>query len=90
MRLVSRHFYFKVMDNASEEQLKINFQKIANTEYKVDNISVKPDYESSKLFAFKMDIETHKRLMRHKAETGISIRDFINAAILQKLKKDEY
>ena len=42
------------------------------------------------LFAFKMDIETHKRLMRYKAENGIPIGEYINSAILESLEKDGF
>ena len=50
----------------------------------------KENEPKQKLFAFKMDIQTHKRLMRYKTENGIPIGEYINSAILESLEKDGF
>ena len=72
------------MENSSNEQLKINFLKTLeieipqNTERKLKSMLIK------------VDIETHKRLMQMRVNTGKMMNDFINEAIIFKLNQENF
>ena len=71
-----------------QEERKNNFSEIIKPNN--EDEQGKENEPKQKLFAFKKDVETHKRLMRYKAENGIPIGEYINSAILESLEKDGF
>ena len=71
-----------------QEERKNNFPEIIKPNN--EDEQGKENEPKQKLFAFKMDVETHKRLMRYKTENGIPIGEYINSAILESLEKDGF
>ena len=72
------------MENSSNEQLKINFVKTLEIEIP-QNTEIK-----LKSMLIKVDIETHKRLMQMRVNTGKMMNDFINEAIIFKLNQENF
>ena len=71
------------MEN-NQKQIKINFVKTSQSEIS-QNTEIK-----LKSMLIKVDIETHKRLMQMRVNTGKMMNDFINEAIIFKLNQENF